>query len=184
MTPDKLNVELFVGIDVASESFHATLATGPQDVTRGPTGFTNDPEGFDHLVKWLAEHGAASGSTVVCMEATGVYSEALCYALHDSGYHVAVEDALRIKRAFKTTANKTDPADSQQIAEYACRYLDELRFWQPNEAIVEQVKVLLAMREQLVRERGAKLQRASRAPAEGRPNTGRQPLGRRDDRLP
>lgn len=122
----------------------------------GPTRFANEPTGFGRLTKWLADRGAAPGRSIVCMEATGVYSEALCYFLDERGYRVAVEDALRIKRGFKTTANKTDPADSRQIAEYAARYEDRLRFWRPNEAIVEQVKTLLSMREQLVRERGAK----------------------------
>ena len=161
MSPDTPNAEFsraefFVGIDVASESLYATLARSPQNVVAGPTGFTNDSDGFDRLAGWLAGHKAVAKSTVVCMEATGVYCEALCYYLYEQGYRVAVEDALRVKRAFKTSANKTDPADSRQIAEYACRYLDELRFWRPNEAVVEQVKVLLSMREQLVRQRGAK----------------------------
>lgn len=39
---------------------------------------------------------------------------------------------------------------------YAARFLDELRPWAPAEAVVEQVRTLLTMREQLVRERGAK----------------------------
>lgn len=150
------DAEVFVGIDIASASFQATLATGPQQIIAGPAPFANDLDGFDQLTTWLAKHGTADKNPVFCMEATGVYSEALCYYLHERGYRVALEDALRIKRAFKTTANKTDPADSQQIATYAARYLDELRFWHPNEAVVEQIKVLLAMREQLVREKGAK----------------------------
>ena len=156
MPNDLPSVAFFVGLDVASKSFYATLVTGPQEVLAGPMAFANDPDGFDGLAAWLAQHGAGAGSTVVCLEATGVYSEALCYALHEHGYRFAVEDALRIKRAFKTTTNKTDPADSHQIATYAARYFDELRLWHPNGGVVEQIKVLLSMREQLVREKSAK----------------------------
>jgi len=38
-----LNTCLFIGIDIASESFHATIADGPQDVVAGPTRFANEP---------------------------------------------------------------------------------------------------------------------------------------------
>ena len=83
MPNDLPSTTSFVGLDVASESFHATLVAGPDEILAGP-------------------------------------------------------------------------ADSRQIATYAARYLDELRLWHPNEAVVEQIKVLLAMREQLVREKSAK----------------------------
>ena len=156
MLHDTPKARFFVGIDIASETFHATLASGPQEVEAGPVCFANELEGFDHLAAWLHVQGVHPAETLACMEATGVYSEALCYFLHERGYRVAVEDPLRIKRAFKTSTNKTDPADSRQIAAYAARYLDELRFWRPSAAIVEQVKILLSMREQLVREKGAK----------------------------
>jgi len=60
------------------------------------------------------------------------------------------------ERAFKTSANKTDPTDAQQIAEYAYRYEDKLRFWEPPKAIVEHVRVLLRAREQFSRDLVAK----------------------------
>jgi transposase len=47
--------------------------------------------------------------------------------------------------------------DAQQIAEYAHRFYDELRFWSPPSEILEQLRVLLAAREQFVQQRtGAK----------------------------
>ena len=54
---------------------------------------------------------------------------------------------------------KTDALDAQRIADYAApqRFLDELRPWTPAHAVVEQVRTLLTMREQLTRERTAKL---------------------------
>ena len=84
------------------------------------------------------------------MEATGVYGEALAYFLHTNNYRLAVEPPLKVKRAFKPHGPKTDPVDSQQIAEYACRHWDELNLWQPNHEILEQIKVLLNTREQFV----------------------------------
>jgi transposase len=156
MSAPFLSKPVFCGIDVASETLVASLIRTPEKRLAGPAEFDNDPAGFAVLVDWLREHEARTEDTLVCMEATGVYAEALCYYLHEAGYRVAVEDPLKVKRAFKTTANKTDPVDSRQIAEYAARFYDALRLWQPHEAVIEQMRILLAMREQLVREAGAK----------------------------
>jgi transposase len=61
---------------------------------------------------------------------------------------VAVEPPLKVKRAFRPGGPKTDAVDSCQIAEYACRFEDQLNFWQPRTELLEQIKVLLATREQ------------------------------------
>ena len=58
-----------------------------------------------------------------------------------------------MKRSFKIDGHKTDPVDSRQIAEYAYRFYDELRIWKPRREVLEQVKILLATREQLVIEK-------------------------------
>ena len=50
---------------------------------------------------------------------------------------------------------KSDELDSGRIAEYGYRFQDKLRPWQPHEAVVEQIKVLLSTREQLVQQKTA-----------------------------
>lgn len=112
----------FVGIDIASASFMACIGTAPWKVTVKPVKFENDEEGFVSFLGWLKEHNLKAESTVVCMEATGVYSEGLAYFLYASGYIVAVEPPLNIQRKFPVGASKTDELDCQYIAEYAYRY--------------------------------------------------------------
>jgi transposase len=136
----------FVGIDIASTSFVACVGTTPWKLTVKPVKFENDEEGFVSFLGWLKEHNLQAQSTVVCMEATGVYGEGLAYFLHASGYRVAVEPPLNIQRKFPANASKTDELDCQYIAEYACRYVDRLSLWQPRAEILEQVKVLLTTR--------------------------------------
>jgi len=148
--------EFYVGIDVASETLAVALTQGPGRTTARPLAVANDPGGFAALAAWLAEHGAAPSDALVCLESTGVYGEALCYWLHDHGFRVVVEDAAKVRRAVPVAGAKTDSLDAQRIADYAARFLDELRPWAPAEAVVEQVRTLLTMREQLTRERGAK----------------------------
>ena len=149
--------EFYVGVDVASETLAVALTRGPGRPTAKPLAVANDPDGFAALAAWLAEHGAGPGDALVCLESTGVYGEALCYWLHGVGFRVVVEDAVRVRRAMPVAGAKTDALDAQRIADYAARFVDELRPWAPAEAVVEQVQTLLTMREQLTRERTAKL---------------------------
>ena len=106
----------FIGIDPAAESFTASLLTRPDAASTTDT-FSNDLSGFDAFVGWLAEQEVVQGDCLVCLEATGVYAEQLCYFLFERGIPVAVEAPLKVQRAFKTSANKNDPTDSRQIAE-------------------------------------------------------------------
>lgn len=137
----------FVGVDIASASFLACIGTAPWKLTVQPTKFENHEDGFLSFLGWLQEHKLRAESTVVCMEATGVYSEGLAYFLHASGYTVAVEPPLNIQRKFPVNASKTDALDCQYIGEYACRYQDKLSLWKPRAEILEQVKLLLTTRQ-------------------------------------
>lgn len=137
----------FVGVDIASASFMACIGATPWKVMVKPVKYENDEDGFVSFLGWLKEHNLKAESTVVCMEATGVYGEGLAYFLYASGYTVAVEPPLNIQRKFPLNASKTDELDCQYIAEYACRYVDKLSLWQPPSEILEQVKLLLTTRQ-------------------------------------
>jgi len=137
----------FVGVDIASASFMACVGTTPWKIVVKPMKFENHEEGFTSFLGWLKDNQVPSEQTMVCMEATGVYSEGLAYFLSASGYSVAVEPPLNIQRKFPVNASKTDELDCQYIAEYACRYEDKLSFWKPRAEILEKVKVLLTTRQ-------------------------------------
>ncbi len=68
---------------------------------------------------------------VFVMESTGVYHEALAYALYDAGCRVAVTNPQRSKDYAKALGvkNKTDKRDSFVLAHYA--YSTNPRLWQP-----------------------------------------------------
>jgi len=147
--------EFSCGIDISSQDFTVTMSKNPGKVLSGPSMFGNNLAGFEEFKLWIKEHNLPSKQLILCMEATGVYGEALCYFLHNLGYSVAVEAPLKVKRAFQPDGHKTDAVDSLQIAEYAIRFSDELKLWSPREEIVEQIKSLLSTREQLVKQRTA-----------------------------
>lgn len=144
-----------VGVDIAANTFTAAVGQVPWKLVIKPETFENTEDGYAMLLEWLGNHPLLASETIVCLEATGVYCEGLVYFLYAKGYRVAVEPPLKVKRAFKPYGRKNDAVDSTQIAEYACRHSDELSFWQPRSEILEQVKALLAVREQFVTQKVA-----------------------------
>jgi transposase len=138
-----------VGVDIAAETFDATLYTTLSQSYSKARHFDNSLEGFEAFGAWLKREGVEPDQTIICMEATGVYAEAFCYWLIAQGHRVAVEAPHKVKRAFHPLGAKSDPVDSRQIAEYAYRFFDQLTFWQAPEALLEQIKTLLSTREQL-----------------------------------
>ncbi len=146
-------IKNYVGIDIAAETFAASIYQSPESSIITKENISNSTIGFELLINWLKQHKSSSKNSIICMEATGVYSEAMVYYLIAKGFSVAVEPPLKVKRAFDTTGHKTDAVDSKQIAEYAYRFKDELRFWEPKKEIVEKIKQLLVAREQFVKQR-------------------------------
>lgn len=148
-------IKYCVGVDIASDTFAASVGQLPWKLVIRPETFENTEDGYCLLLAWLEKHHLPASTTIVCMESTGVYCEGLAYFLSAQGYRVAVEPPLKVKRAFKPFGRKNDAVDSEQITEYACRHIDELSWWTPRSEILEQVKALLAVREQFVTQKVA-----------------------------
>lgn len=148
----KQRIKNFVGIDVASEEFTATIFQKPGQPIVTSNAVKNANEGFVIFGRWLAARGVTSRNSIVCMEATGVYGEFLLHYLIAQGFTVAVEPPLKVKRAFDTSGHKNESVDSAQIAEYAYRFQDELRVSRPRPESVEKLKHFLTAREQLVKQ--------------------------------
>ena len=143
----------FVGIDVAAENFVASVVQAPDQLMLAPKSFVNDPAGVEEFAAWLQANSISLETAVLCMEATGVYGETLAYLLSAEGWWLAVQPPLEVKRAFYPSGHKNDRVDSRQIAEYAARFQDRLRRFAPKKALLEQIKVLLNLREQYVRQK-------------------------------
>lgn len=147
----------YVGMDLAAESFFACIIRAPAQVVAQPKRFTNDTAGHVALEQWLGKQGVTQANGVLCMEATGVYGEGLAYHLAAQDWWLAVAPPLEVKQAFAPIGHKNDPVDSRQIGEYAARFHDRLKRFVPKKAILEQIKVLLQLREQYVRQKTAHL---------------------------
>lgn len=143
-----LKVNFFIGIDIANLSFVASILTG-RDKFFVTKQFSNDNKGFGEFFLWIKKNKVTTDNSVIIMESTGVYSEKLCNFLYDNCYSVSVENALKVKRAFGISPRKNDIIDSKRIAEYGFRFYDELKFWKSSDKLIEEVKSLLTLREQI-----------------------------------
>lgn len=107
-----------LGIDVAKAKLDCALRL--PDGKHKHKVFENSRQGYAALLAWLDKQGAANAH--VCMEATGVYWEAVAEYLAGHGMTVSVVNPAQIKAfgASRLVRTKTDKVDAQLIAEF-CR---------------------------------------------------------------
>lgn len=128
----------YLGIDIAKKTFDAALLR--EDDRYRSKSFPNTPAGFEQLRVWLAKHQGLDAH--VCLEATGIYGDALAHFLLDAGMRVSVVNPARIKAfaASELLRTKTDRMDARLIARF-CRAMNPLP-WQPLPPAVRALKAL------------------------------------------
>lgn len=140
-----------LGIDVAKAKLDCALRL-PDGKLRSKV-VENNSKGFKALTEWLEKHGATT--VHVCMEATGVYWEAVAEYLATQGMAVSVINPAQIKAfgASKMVRTKTDKVDAKLIAEFCLeRRPDPWQAPTPSEqalrAMVLRLEALQVMRTQ------------------------------------
>src|SRR4051812_14204791 len=156
--------QLYVGIDVAAETFVAAwLAPGGQP--GAPVTEEQTPAGFAALQRRLRATARPPAATLVVLEATGNYWVALAVALHEAGYRVAVVNPRQAHHFAKAQLRraKTDALDARDLARLAAALRPAA--WAPPPAVYHEVRQrlvardgLLAMRTQARNQRHALLQ--------------------------
>lgn len=66
---------------------------------------------------------------------------------------VWVEQSLQVKRSLGLQRGKSDKLDAIRLSEYAYRFEDKCRLWQPARAVVKELKDLVALRNRLLKAR-------------------------------
>lgn len=141
---------LHLGIDVAKAKLDCALRMNDGRIRHKVVA--NSAAGFDELQKWLDKHGVST--LHVCMEATGIYWEAVAERLaQSSDFTVSVVNPAQIKAfgASQLVRTKTDKVDARLIAEFCCERCPDP--WQPStpaeqalRALVLRLDALQAMR--------------------------------------
>lgn len=109
-------MRLSLGIDVAKLKLDCALRMVDGKVKHKVV--ENSSNGFEALLNWLPKD--ASSEVVVCMEATGIYWEAVAEYLVNAGLRVSVVNPKQIKSygESRLVRTKTDKVDSKLIAEF------------------------------------------------------------------
>jgi transposase len=112
--------------------------------------FLNNIGGFKQLLKLLKKYRIVKAR--VCMEATGLYFEALAEFLYANGHEVVVVNPQCIKSFARSELrrSKTDPLDAALIAQYCEEKYARLNLWKPLEPEYKRIRELLRRRAALV----------------------------------
>lgn len=146
-----------IGVDVSKRKLDVAMLLG--DKYRSKV-FSNDGDGFVQLIAWLdANAPGGHAAAHVCMEATGVYHEALALFLHDRRMAVSVVNPLLVKRFMESerVRNKTDAGDAKALARFCDRTAPEL--WEAPSAGVRTLQALVTRLDSLLEMKQAETNR-------------------------
>jgi transposase len=143
-----------LGIDIAKKKFEVYLIVGSQNKQ---SSFSNSSDGFSQLKQWLAQQGVQE--LQACLEATGIYYEAVAEYLYQQGYTVSVVNPWQIKAYAdsKLRRHKTDRLDARLIADFCQK--EQPRAWQPLAPEEKTLQALVRHLDSLVETRQQQLNR-------------------------
>lgn len=136
----------FTGIDVSKDKIDIGWL---RDATTGKKKnkvLKNTSQGHQQTVDWLLKNYKVSpADIVVVVEPTGIYHEALMYALHEKGIKILLVNPGKAKKYAESVnlLHKTDKMDAIMLAYYGHAQYSRLTFWQPEAAEVRELKVLI-----------------------------------------
>lgn len=155
-------------IDVSQKTLDAALVVNGKTLSKQ---FKNCAEGFESLAEWRTSLPVTE--VHACLEATGVYSEAVALFLHERGDRVSIVNPLRIKGYAQSNLrrNKTDRLDARLIAQF-CQ-TQEPAAWRPPTPAVRHLQALVRRIETLEEMQQAEENRLANAAIEVRPSVER-----------
>lgn len=131
-----------LGLDIGKDTFFAHLLL---DGTTGQalSNVPNTQAGFERVLRWARQHGAAPAELHVVMEPTGVYWEHCAQYVFQAGCTVSVSNPTRIRHFALSEGlrGKTDAMDARTIAQYGVRA--KPKAWTPPSATLQELKVLV-----------------------------------------
>lgn len=134
----ELEMSFYLGIDVSKETLDVCLL---REQGSDEAQMSNNRKGFNQLHHWLQKRKADDAH--VCLEATGIYAQAVAQFLHEKGYRVSVVNPVRIKGFAQSQMrrSKTDKLDAAVIAAF-CRALQP-DLWTPPEPAWYELRALV-----------------------------------------
>jgi transposase len=143
--------QIIVGIDVSKSTLDVFIRAINYSFV-----VENGPKGFSTLLETICNEAKCNHRQLfICFENTGRYSKMLSVFLHSLKIVFCMETALAIKKSLGITRGKNDRIDAQRIADYAFEKQHKLKPTVLPGAKIENIKMLLTLREKLVKHRTA-----------------------------
>lgn len=141
----------FLGFDVSKDTLDVALLS-PTCQVLAQTQLANTAAALTRWLKSLLKQvpGLTLATTLACLEHTGLYCRPALGALDQLAVPTWLEHAAQIKLSMGQVRGKTDKADAVRIGQYAVRYRDRVRLWQPARPVLVALDRLSARRARLV----------------------------------
>ncbi len=139
----------YVGIDISKKTLDWAVFDGQRIVfcVSAENSATGIRSALSQMGKIL---GFIPQKTIFCMEHTGIYNAHLMEVMYKLGLPIWLENSTQIKQASGMQRGKSDSVDARRIAEYAFRFRDRTRLWEPPRLVVQQLSFLSAARQRLI----------------------------------
>jgi len=147
-----MRYQFVIGIDISKHSFDTGIlsVSNPENIFHH--AFSNEANGFEEMLHFANDIFPEFdlNQALFCMEATGLYCNALLNFLDNHQANAWVENSVQIKRSLGIKRSKTDKVDSISIAKYAFKNAELVRLWKPSGVVLEKIKHLSTLRERMV----------------------------------
>jgi transposase len=143
----------FIGIDIAKDTLDWAVFDGKTILLQSQS--ENTEKGIKATLKLIRTlPGFKASQSVCCAEHTGIYNAHLLELLYELKLALWLESSLQIKQAGgmqrgKTARRPGDKVDAQRIAQYAYRFRDQIRLWEPPREVIQKLAFLSATRQRL-----------------------------------
>lgn len=144
-----MDIHHYIGIDISKATLDWAVFDGKVLVWQTTT--LNSVAGIKTALRQLRTLADWNPKQAVfCMEHTGIYNAHLLEFLHKASLPIWLENSTQIKQAGGMQRGKSDAVDARRIAEYAYRFRDQMRLWEPPRQIIQQLSFLSAVRQRLI----------------------------------
>lgn len=144
-----MDIRYYIGIDVSKATLDWAVFDGKTVILQ--TQSLNSEAGIKVVLKLIRTLPDFTAQTsITCSEHTGIYNALILAQLSAAGFPLWLESSLQLKQAGGLQRGKSDQIDAVRIAEYAFRFRDRLRLWQPPRQLLQDLTSLSALRQRLL----------------------------------
>ena len=143
-----MNFQFFIGVDISKLTLD--FAVSDSNSTIFHIQVSNDLKGIKAFLARCKQDRIIMSESLVCMEHTGIYNNTIIQFLHQRKIHICVEHGRQIKQSMGMVRGKNDKVDALRISQYARRFHDKIKLWEPERSVLKKIRQLTTLRKRLV----------------------------------